>query len=494
MAEHYNRDLSMEANTSDSLLLQQIRTGATVLEFGCAAGYMTKYLKEQLQADVYIVEKDACGFEQAQHYAVDGVCADLEQLDSWSTYFGELKFDYILFADVLEHLRNPKEVLSRSSELLKADGILLASVPNVGHADILLNLYNNNWNYQAFGLLDDTHIHLFAQRNIRDLLEASGFALVCMDYVIRPPFQTEQANSKIYTIDMAVVDAICRRPYSDVYQFVLTAKKADAVGVNVSFTNRYKTRHVQYGSLPNCCIAYRDAVQKQKTAQQQACAEYKAAYETISNAFFWKVSKPFRHVVDGLKHLFRNSRAAHTLWKGMKSLKNNGVQHTWKKVINYSKYGSRNMSILQNTANQEALARLFYVPGEPITILTTKHTLYVAHLIEASLKRLSISTKIITDDQEKYGSELHIVICPQMFLHMPDKYIAFQMEQVVSSRWMTERYFDTLRNAYAVLDYSLVNIRYFKEHSDFGYKFYYLPIDYLCGYAHPQLEPKYWTN
>lgn len=164
MAEHYNRGVTTAANTSDLLLLQQIRIGATVLECGCAAGYMTRYLQEQLQADVFIVEKDRDGFDRARQYAVDGVCADLEQTDAWSTHFGDLRFDYILFADVLEHLHDPVKVLEKAGELLKADGVLLASVPNVAHTDILLNLYKNSWNYQPFGLLDDAHIHFLDMR------------------------------------------------------------------------------------------------------------------------------------------------------------------------------------------------------------------------------------------------------------------------------------------------------------------------------------------
>lgn len=541
MAEHYNRGVTTAANTSDLLLLQQIRIGATVLECGCAAGYMTRYLQEQLQADVFIVEKDRDGFDRARQYAVDGVCADLEQTDAWSTHFGDLRFDYILFADVLEHLHDPVKVLEKAGELLKADGVLLASVPNVAHTDILLNLYKNSWNYQPFGLLDDAHIHFFGRENIRDQLTDSGFTLLCMDYVIRPPFQTEQANGGISAADMPVVDAICRRPYADVYQFVLTAKKANTAGEDVPYTDRYEERHNQYGALPNCCIAYLDEVQQQKIAREkaeqqalekykercaecdqlqqacstyaernkkllkekkrledkvqtiaeEACAEYKAAYETISNAFFWKITKPFRCMVDGMKKLFRKSKTAHMVWKGMKCLKQNGVRYTWEKVKNRGKNDKKKVAVAQNTTAQEALARIFYVPGEPITILTTKHTLYVAHLIEKCLKRLWIPVKIITEEPETYSSELHFVICPQIFRHIPDRYIAVQMEQTVSSRWMTDRYFDILRNAYAILDYSLVNIRYFKEQSDIGHMFYYLPIDYLSDCVRPQSETEY---
>lgn len=540
MAEHYNREIVMRENTSDLLLLQQIREGATVLECGCAAGYMTRYLKERLHASVYIIEKDKSGFDQALQFAADGLCTDLEQTDTWGAHFADLRFDYILFADVLEHLRDPAKVLQKAGELLKPDGSLLMSIPNAAHADILFNLYKNRWNYQPFGLLDDTHIHFFGPENIRELLGSASLTLRCADYVIRPPFQTEQGRSDFGPDDMPVVDAICHRPYTDVYQFVLTANRKDVRDEEIA-ADHYAERHAMYGAMPNCCIFYREkqamqcAAQKKQedelreklkeahmsceelkqtcgnyaernkklikdkarleklaeTAAEEACAEYKAAYETISNAFFWKITKPFRKMVDGLKYLLRNCGAAHTVWKGMKCLKQNGVRYTWKKIRNRGKSDPVKVAAAQNTSARELLARTFYVPGEPITILTTKHTLYVAKLVENCLKQLWTPVKIITEEPEIYGEELHIVICPQIFHHMPDRYIAFQMEQTVSSRWMTDRYFDILRNAYAVFDYSLVNIRYFKEQSDIGHMFYYLPIDYLRGYAGPQCEPEY---
>lgn len=62
-------------------------------------------------------------------------------------------------------------------------------------------------------------------------------------------------------------------------------------------------------------------------AYRQKCNEY----DTISNAFFWKITKPFRKIMDVIKAMFRNSKVAHLICKGLKSLKNDGVRCTlWK--------------------------------------------------------------------------------------------------------------------------------------------------------------------
>ena len=141
-------------------------------------------------------------------------------------------------------------------------------------------------------------------------------------------------------------------------------------------------------------------------------------------------------------------------------------------------------------ADQEA-DTVFYSVGKPMTVLCTKHTQFVAKLVAHALEKAGIPAHILTEEPEAYSDELHIVICPQMFHRMPDRYIAFQMELTVSARWLNEEYFDRLNHACAVLDYSTVNVSYFKKMTSFGGKFYYLPIDYLPSLKRREDRYKY---
>jgi hypothetical protein len=87
-------------------------------------------------------------------------------------------FDYILFADVLEHLRDPLTVLKKSAELLYEGGSILISVPNVSHNSIIIDLINNNFEYRELGLLDNTHIHLFARKSLLKMVGDAGLKVV----------------------------------------------------------------------------------------------------------------------------------------------------------------------------------------------------------------------------------------------------------------------------------------------------------------------------
>ena len=146
----FNTDLGL--NTSTGIILNKIPSGSTVLEFGCAAGRMTKYMKNALDCQVYIVEYDKKAFETAMQYAVDGVCDDILTL-SWLDRFKEIKFDIILFADVLEHLSQPDLALSNAAKLLKDNGKIYISIPNIAHNDVLLKAFHNHFDYTDIGLL-----------------------------------------------------------------------------------------------------------------------------------------------------------------------------------------------------------------------------------------------------------------------------------------------------------------------------------------------------
>lgn len=181
-------------------------------------------MKERLNCSVYIVEYDQEGFNHAKQYAADGICADLME-DDWYDKFQEMRFDYILFADVLEHLRDPLQVLQKAVSLLKDSGTVLVSLPNVGHNDIVIKLLNGNWDYTALGLLDDTHIHFWGVNNLDQFFEQAGLYITVKDCTIAATMQTEQFGNGSVFVDEVLYAAVKDRSAGEIYQFVLTLQK-----------------------------------------------------------------------------------------------------------------------------------------------------------------------------------------------------------------------------------------------------------------------------
>ncbi|WP_267459240.1 glycosyltransferase [Caproicibacter fermentans] len=184
---------------------------------------MTRYMKTQLSCHVFIIEIDPEAFHSAIQYAEDGFCGDAEQL-KWMDQFRNIRFDAILFADVLEHLRQPETILKSAGQLLRDDGKVLISIPNIAHADILCNLYQNRFSYTKLGLLDDTHVHFWGEKDLDGFAESSGFQIVEKDASYADMFTTEQ-NPDTNGLPMDLAKLLEKKPFANVYEFVLVLQK-----------------------------------------------------------------------------------------------------------------------------------------------------------------------------------------------------------------------------------------------------------------------------
>src|SRR5699024_6652166 len=100
----------------------------------------------------------------------DGVYGNIEDYH-WVEKFKGQKYDAVVFADVLEHLTNPEEVLKQVVPFLKEDGQILITFPNLAHNSVLIDLFNNQLNWNQYGLLDVTHHSFFTEKGFLDLFQ-----------------------------------------------------------------------------------------------------------------------------------------------------------------------------------------------------------------------------------------------------------------------------------------------------------------------------------
>lgn len=208
-----------------SLMLQEIKKNTVVLEFGPASGFMTRYMKEELNCRVYIVEYNQEDYEQAVKYAEGGVLGDLED-GLWLEKFKGIAFDYIIFGDVLEHLSQPAQALKRSLQLLRDKGEIIISVPNIAHNSIILELLNDRFVYHGTGLLDNTHIHFFTYRTLHKMLDECGLSVIKEQARFIEESQTEFKSSWA-ECTKEVRDFLQARKLGRAYQFVFKAVKKE---------------------------------------------------------------------------------------------------------------------------------------------------------------------------------------------------------------------------------------------------------------------------
>jgi SAM-dependent methyltransferase len=155
--------------------------------------------------------------------------ANLEDPLWWQPLEGE-KFEVIICADVLEHLRDPRPLLEKLPVFLMEGGCVLMSLPNASHLTIVASLLGGRFPYQKNGLLDNTHLKFYGRQDLDSLLRECGFLWQHWHTVQVDPAQAElkQYWNDLEESDQEFLKARC----SDgmVYQHVVRAFPTSASG------------------------------------------------------------------------------------------------------------------------------------------------------------------------------------------------------------------------------------------------------------------------
>ncbi|MCY1272653.1 Ubiquinone biosynthesis O-methyltransferase [compost metagenome] len=219
---NYEYDVDPASDTAPANVLRLVGQRKRVLEIGCGPGSITKLLSSQNDCSVTALELDPEAIEKASPYCQKIFQADLNSAE-WPTLLnGEDRFDVVVAADVLEHLYDPWITLERMVDFLNPEGYLVISLPHVGHAAIASCLFNGDFQYRDWGLLDRTHIRFFGLKNIEDLFSRAGLKLIEARYVIKPPQDTEFAASWS-ALPGTIQNALNSSPHAHVYQVVVKA-------------------------------------------------------------------------------------------------------------------------------------------------------------------------------------------------------------------------------------------------------------------------------
>lgn len=144
-----------------------------ILDVGASKGYLGASLR-QLGHSVVGIERDRASAEAARRYYDSFHVHDIEDFEF--SYRGE--FDYLLFADILEHLRDPISVLRRSVASLKESGKIIVSVPNVANVIIRLSLLLGRFNYADRGILDESHLRFYTQASLKRMLDGASYRIL----------------------------------------------------------------------------------------------------------------------------------------------------------------------------------------------------------------------------------------------------------------------------------------------------------------------------
>jgi len=209
-------------NSSHSIVVQLVGRDRRVLDVGCSTGYVARALINA-GCTVSGIEFNEAAAEIARPMLKKLVVADLDSTPLDTAFAGE-QFDAIIMADVLEHLKDPVDVLRAASSLLSEDGEVVISIPNVAHGSLRLALLQGRWRYRDTGLLDRTHIHFFTVESLHALLEEADLVATEIQSVVLDPLEVE-VEIDTDALPEGVVDWVRGDAAAHTYQFVVRARR-----------------------------------------------------------------------------------------------------------------------------------------------------------------------------------------------------------------------------------------------------------------------------
>jgi SAM-dependent methyltransferase len=143
----------------------------TVLDAGCGKGYLASALANRGFRVTGIERPGGYGLDFPS--SIELIEGDLDQ-GLPRTY---QQFDYIVCGDILEHLRQPGDLLQQLRGIMRPGAQLIASLPNSGNIYFRFQVVLGRFPQHDQGLFDRTHLHFYTWDGWQQLFRESGFRI-----------------------------------------------------------------------------------------------------------------------------------------------------------------------------------------------------------------------------------------------------------------------------------------------------------------------------
>ena len=160
-------EINKKLKERELIILDFIESSKKVLDIGCGNSLLPVELKKKgvLVKIADISEEVLKGFKK---YDIESLYIDLEKIDSLKL---DGKFDAIILSEVLEHTKNPEEIIG---ELKKYTKSFIITVPNSAFYRYRIGLFFGGRFFTQWVYHPSEHIRFWSHIDFLDWLDAMG--------------------------------------------------------------------------------------------------------------------------------------------------------------------------------------------------------------------------------------------------------------------------------------------------------------------------------
>jgi methionine biosynthesis protein MetW len=154
-----------------------------LLDVGCGEGVIAPFLKEKA-LKIYGIDKSRDALKKAKE---NGLRVKWVDLDKTKIPFKNHFFDTVTCLDVIEHVKEPADLIKEIHRALKKHGRFILSSPNIRFSDHLFRLVIKGFFPITSGDktgYDGGHIHYFTFSDLKRILKNSGFEIIHEEGII----------------------------------------------------------------------------------------------------------------------------------------------------------------------------------------------------------------------------------------------------------------------------------------------------------------------
>lgn len=323
----------------------------TVLDAGCALGFLVAALRDR--------GVEAYGIDISE-YAISKVREDIRPFCKVGSLTEKLPeglpetFDLVVSIEVLEHLYAADGNKAIQNICGVTDTVLFSSSPDDFEEPTHVNVQQREYWGRLFfqnGFTDDI--------TYRPQYLTSHAVLYRKNTDMARQIEDYERNIRMSEHDRQKTETILNQAISDKERHIQNLeamRKAEIENFEQEKTNLLHAEEILKAEMAraeqeyafnlanqketcekvNTELAYYKmhyaAAIGQREELKRQLADCQNAYNVISNAFLWKITKPLRLILDFLKNHLRKITVLRLLYKGIRSLFKEGFSKTWKKA------------------------------------------------------------------------------------------------------------------------------------------------------------------